>query len=215
MPVYPILFWMGRRVAFMPSSRMISEDDGIPEQTSSRVTWPKTAAPRTGSESTSHSTFLPRMMSRKVSAATGSASASVMMICVFLGGQVLVTSCGMSVEKAAGAWHPLANATPPILTQSAAPALWEALAVALRPPRLLAARVASGGRHPSHSGDVVRRASPTILVLGRCALVGVSRPESLPWCQRLAKPVRSVKVCVPPYVGLLALPEDGADFASA
>ena len=48
-----------------------------------------------------------------------------------------------------------------------AQALWETLAIAPRPLRLLAACVALGGCHPSHFCDVIRGAGPMIFLWGR------------------------------------------------
>ena len=49
------------------------------------------------------------------------------------------------------------------LVVPAAPALWEALAIALCPLLLLAACVALGGCHPSHLCDVICNACPMIV----------------------------------------------------
>ena len=42
----------------------------------------------------------------------------------------------------------------------------------------------------------------------------MSRPESLPWREHLAKPARGIEVCVPAYASSLALFQDRPDFVS-
>ena len=42
----------------------------------------------------------------------------------------------------------------------------------------------------------------------------MSRPESLPWCKHLAKPVRGIEVCVPACASSLSRLQDRPDFVS-